>query len=91
MKDYAYVAFLPPSVLMDLAKPPEGHTVRTVFWSDDRQAFAFVIEAPDSEEFEREMGIEALPIVPISYVVTEAQGGRFVRLELPVENADDDA
>jgi hypothetical protein len=74
--------YLDPQYLVDLAKLPEGFTVRTVMWQPERQSFVFVIDMPEnSRYFVPQDAI--LPVYPAAITVIHGEDGDQLRVRFP--------
>ena len=74
--------YLSPHHILQMARLPEEFTVKTVLWSDDRQAFCFVAEGPHTDKFFVPLN-EVLPIHAPAVTVMQTDLGDHLKIEFP--------
>ena len=80
--------YLDPNLILPLLNVPEGTTIRTLRWQDDRESFCVILNMPEDEKWFWDRNEGPIPILPVTITVaTSAVGGGQIVVEEPAHAA----
>lgn len=80
--EYRFRFFMDPQYIVRLAKLPDDFNVVTVLWSEDRQTFCFLVDAPPDPQFFVPKD-EILPVQSATVAVEQGPDGDKLRVLFP--------
>jgi hypothetical protein len=75
--------YLDPEYLLRLIGLPDGFSVRTVAWQEDRQAFIVYTDGPEDDDRFFVPQNEIIPLHPAAITIVQAEDGDGIHIRFP--------